>query len=432
MKQKTLRRSVTLSGNGLHTGLPASIVVSPAPEEHGLVFYVRNGGSVAQIPVSLDYVDDCVRATSLSKDGIKIHTVEHLLSACYSLGITNARIECDGCEIPILDGSAKPWVEAFLSVGLETQSAEAACWEITEPISIVKEDRSIMMLPYDGLKITCTSTDDRKTHTQHLSLDIDADGYERELASARTFCTYEDIEPLIQAGKIKGGTLDCAVVIKGDRLLSNEPLRYPDEFVRHKILDILGDLALLGHAVKGHVIAIKTGHALNIALAKAIRAQEEPSLFPLTACDDSAALDIYEILKHLPHRYPFVMVDRVLTLGEDTIVAVKNITMNEPCFTGHFPENPVFPGVLQLEAMAQTAGLLLGSRLGGSEGYKQAFFMSADKVKFRQIVQPGDQLRIEVKLLKIKNNRIGYAEGQCFVKDKVVSSAELMFMMGNR
>lgn len=246
MKQKTLRQSVTLSGNGLHTGLPASMVVSPAPENHGLVFHVRNNGSIVEIPASLDYVDDCVRATSLSKDGVKIHTVEHLLSTCYGLGITNARIECDGCELPILDGSVKPWVEAFLSVGLETQTTEAACWEITEPVTIVQEDRSIMILPYDGLKITCTSTDNRKTHTQHLSLDIDADTYERELAAARTFCTYEDIEPLIQAGKIKGGTLDCAVVIKGDRLLSNEPLRYPDEFVRHKILDILGDLALLG------------------------------------------------------------------------------------------------------------------------------------------------------------------------------------------
>ena len=431
MKQKTLCAPVTLAGKGLHTGNDVCVTVSPAPENHGLMFEIPQDRSTILIPASLEFVGDCVRGTSLCKEDVHLYTVEHLLSACYGLGITNARILCQGNEIPILDGSAKPWMEAFASVGLETQNAETACWEITEPISIVQDDRSILMLPCDTLKITCTSTDDRKTHTQYLSFPIDADRYERELAPARTFCAYEDIEPLLKIGKIKGGTLDCAIVIKKDKLLSNEPLRFPDEFVRHKLLDILGDLALLGHAVKGHVIAMKTGHALNIALAKAIRAQEEQTVLPQVESDATSVLDIRGILQRLPHRYPFVMVDRVLTLQENLLVAIKNITINEPCFTGHFPENPIFPGVLQIEAMAQAAGLLLSLQLSDHGQQKQAFLMSVDKVKFRHIVQPGDQLRMEIKLVKVKNNRIGYAEGQCFVHDQVASSAELMFMMGN-
>ena len=288
-----------------------------------------------------------------------------------------------------------------------------------------------MILPSDDFKITCTSTDDRKTHTQHLSLSIDPETYAQEIAKARTFTPYEDIEPLIKLGKIKGGTLDCAIVIKGDKILSNEPLRYQDEFVRHKILDIIGDLALLGKPIKGHIIAIKTGHALNASLVKELKAQMIQEDLPLPNDEPQAILDIHEILKRLPHRYPFIMVDRVLATNDDTLTAIKNITINEPCFTGHFPENPVFPGVLQIEAMAQAAGLLMSLKMNQNSTQSKVYFMSVDKVKFRRVVQPGDQLRIEIKLLKIKNNRIGYAEGQFFVKDKITSSAELMFMIAN-
>lgn len=254
----------------------------------------------------------------------------------------------------------------------------------------------------------------------------------KRLQRPEQFTTYEDIEPLIKMGKIKGGTLDCAIVIKGDKILSNEPLRYADEFVRHKILDIIGDLALLGMPIKGHVVAIKTGHALNAELVQKITQQAIQEDLTLPADEQPALLNIQEILRRLPHRYPFVMVDRVLSSTEDTLVAIKNITVNEPCFTGHFPENPVFPGVLQIEAMAQAAGLLMSLKLERSENMRKVYFMSVDKVKFRSVVQPGDQLRIEVKLLKIKNNRIGYAEGQCFIKEKVASSAEFMFMIMDR
>lgn len=428
MKQKTLKNSVKIAGRGLHTGQEVSVCIYPAKENHGLVFKLITHQNLC-IPATVQYIDDLVRGTALAKDGIKIYTVEHLISALYGLGVDNALIEVSGNEIPILDGSAKPWVEAFLNAGIENQEAEKVVWEITEPISLTKGDRSIAIFPHDSFKITCTSTDDRKTHTQYLSLEIDPEIYRHEIAKARTFTAYEDIEPLIKMGKIKGGTLDCAIVIKGDKILSNEPLRYTDEFVRHKILDIIGDLALLGNPIKGHIIAVKTGHALNAELTKKLWEQEQQEVIPEHETPTQALLDIHEVLKRLPHRYPFVLVDRVLSATNDMLIAIKNVTINEPCFTGHFPENPVFPGVLQLEAMAQAAGLLMGIALNSSEKTTSAFFMSADKVKFRHIVQPGDSLRIEVKLLKIKNNRIGQAAAECFVGEKLVSSAELMFMI---
>ena len=430
MKQKTLQNSFHVEGKGLHTGANVNVTITPAPENSGIIFHVKQQETTTLIPATIECVDDLIRGTTLSKDGVKIHTVEHLLSALYGLGIDNVIIQVDGLEIPILDGSAKPWVEGFLNVGIKTQSVEKNFLEITDPISIVKDDRSIMIYPCDDFKITCTSTDDRKTHTQYLSLTIDPESYVQEISKARTFTVYEDIEPLIKMGRIKGGTLDCAIVIKGDKILSNEPLRYNDEFVRHKILDIIGDLALLARPIKGHVIAVKTGHALNAKLTQAIIAQTEQENLPIFSNSEPVLLDINTILKRLPHRYPFIMVDRVMSATEDTLTALKNISVNEPCFQGHFPENPIFPGVLQIEAMAQAAGLLMGLNLK-HDTYKHVFFMSADKIKFRSIVSPGDQLRIEVKLLKIKNNRIGYAEGQCFVKDKLASSAELMFMISN-
>ena len=430
MKQKTLQNSFHVEGKGLHTGANVNVTITPAPENSGIIFHVKQQETTTLIPATIECVDDLIRGTTLSKDGVKIHTVEHLLSALYGLGIDNVIIQVEGLEIPILDGSAKPWVEGFLNVGIKTQSVEKNFLEITDPISIVKDDRSIMIYPCDDFKITCTSTDDRKTHTQYLSLTIDSESYVQEISKARTFTVYEDIEPLIKMGRIKGGTLDCAIVIKGDKILSNEPLRYNDEFVRHKILDIIGDLALLARPIKGHIIAVKTGHALNAKLTQAIITQTEQENLPIFSSSEPVLLDINTILKRLPHRYPFIMVDRVMSATEDTLTALKNISVNEPCFQGHFPENPIFPGVLQIEAMAQAAGLLMGLNLK-HDTYKHVFFMSADKIKFRSIVSPGDQLRIEVKLLKIKNNRIGYAEGQCFVKDKLASSAELMFMISN-
>jgi beta-hydroxyacyl-ACP dehydratase FabZ len=260
-----------------------------------------------------------------------------------------------------------------------------------------------------------------------------ADIYMTQIAAARTFTIYEDIEELLKLGKIKGGSLDCAVVIRGDKIISKEGLRFKDEFVRHKILDIIGDITLLGLPLRAHIIATRPGHAINADLTKALaeklaERQKGPKKKPRPAMvmPDETALDIRRILDTLPHRYPFVMIDRVVEfIGEDALVAIKNVSINEPYFQGHFPNNPVMPGVLQLEAMAQAAGILM-LRRGSSEG-KTSLFMSADKVKFRKPVRPGDQLILNAKLTKTRGTKLATAEVTCTVDGQVVSSGELMF-----
>lgn len=432
MQQKTIKSAVQISGKGLHTGEEVSLSLKPAPENTGIVFKRVDLSDHPEVHAFVKNTGDLVRGTTLLSDAVKVHTVEHLLSALFGLGIDNALIELNASEPPILDGSAKAFVALIKEAGIVPQSSSKNYIELIEPISITDGPRSLIALPYEGLRITCTSEDDRRIHTQHLSLSLDPETYENEIASARTFTIYEDIEPLLKMGKIKGGSLESAIVLKGNKILSKEPLRFPDEFVRHKILDIMGDIALLGRPLKAHIIAVKTGHALNVRLAKAICEQVEKEQLlerpDNDAVEEAYAMDIKTVLNTLPHRYPFVLVDRVLSFEEDTLRAIKNVTINEPYFNGHFPENPVMPGVLQLEAMAQAAGILMSKHLPNYTK-THAFFMSADKVKFRQVVEPGDQLIIEVKLLKIKNNRIGIAEGVCKVKDRLVSSAELMFMI---
>jgi UDP-3-O-[3-hydroxymyristoyl] N-acetylglucosamine deacetylase/3-hydroxyacyl-[acyl-carrier-protein] dehydratase len=267
-----------------------------------------------------------------------------------------------------------------------------------------------------------------------LSIDIDPETYVAQIAPARTFTVYEDIEELLKLGKIRGGSLDSAIVIKGDKILSKEPLRFDDEFVRHKILDIIGDLALLGKPIKAHIIAVRPGHSLNADLTKKILNGMEAKGKKLptkkksksVVLPDETELDVRRVLDVLPHRFPFVMIDRVTSIvGDEVLVGVKNVTINEPFFTGHFPGHPVMPGVLQLEAMAQAAGILL-LRKSSAEG-KVAFFMSADKVKFRKPVVPGDQLEITAKLEKVRGNKLATASVECKVDEKVVSSASLMF-----
>ena len=295
----------------------------------------------------------------------------------------------------------------------------------------------MIALPYDGFRITCTSTDERASHVQHLSIELDPETYLSEIAPARTFTLYEDIEELLKLGKIRGGSLDSAIVIKGDKILSKEPLRFEDEFVRHKILDIVGDLSLLGKPLKAHIIAVRPGHSLNAQLTAKLAEllqkgekveEKDPAAKKRKSfvLPDETELDVRRVLDVLPHRFPFVMIDKVSSIeGDEKLVGIKNVTINEPFFTGHFPGHPVMPGVLQLEAMAQAAGMLL-LRRGSAEG-KVAFFMSADKVKFRKPVVPGDQLVITAKLEKVRGNKLATASVECRVADQVVSSANLMF-----
>lgn len=336
-----------------------------------------------------------------------------------------------------MDGSARPYVNLILQGEPVEQDKDREYFQLEAPVSVTRGNSSIIALPSDELKISCTSADDRGIHTQHLSLTIDPEVYMTQIAAARTFTIYEDIEELIKLGKIRGGSLDCAIVIKGDKILSKEPLRFKDEFVRHKILDIIGDILLLGQPLKAHIVATRPGHAINADLTKALYEKllerkkaggkkKEKAAGEKRVLPHETSLEIKRILETLPHRYPFLMIDRVIEfIGEEEMVAIKNVTINEPYFQGHFPGEPVMPGVLQIEAMAQAAGILM-LRKTSSEG-KTAFFMSADKVKFRKAVRPGDQLVINAKLTKNRGNRIGVAECTCTVGGTVVSSGELMF-----
>jgi UDP-3-O-[3-hydroxymyristoyl] N-acetylglucosamine deacetylase/3-hydroxyacyl-[acyl-carrier-protein] dehydratase len=437
MKQRTILREVSLSGNALHTGEAVTLTMKPAPAGHGILFKRMDIAGQPEVKPRVDQITDLVRATTIQSGHAKIILVEHVLSALYGCGIDNVLVEMTASEPPIMDGSAKPFVNLILEAEPVEQEVERQYFVLDQPVSVTRGGSSIIALPSDSLKISCTSADDRGIHTQHLSLTIDPDTYITQVAAARTFTVYEDIEELIKLGKIKGGSLDNAIVIKGDKIISKDPLRFKDEFVRHKILDIIGDLVLLGLPLKAHIIATRPGHAINAELTKALYARMEeikdgarkkPAARPKQVLATETSLDIRRLLDMLPHRYPFVMLDRVVEfVSADELVAIKNVTYNEPYFSGHYPGNPVMPGVLQVEAMAQAAGVLLLRRNTG-EG-KVALLMSADKVKFRKAVRPGDQVVINAKLTRTRGNKIATAEVTCSVDGLVVSSAELMFTL---
>jgi len=434
MKQRTLARAVTVQGTGLHTGESVTLTLKPAPVGHGIVFKRVDLNGQPEIRPRVDLITDLVRNTSLTSGHAKISQVEHVLSALSGCGIDNAIVELNASEPPVLDGSAKPFVNMIIEGDPVEQDKEREYFVLDEAVSVTDGNRSIIALPCDTLRISCTSADDRGVHTQHLSLDIDPDTYMTQIAASRTFTVYEEIEELVKMGKIKGGSLDCAVVIKGDKILSKEPLRFKDEFVRHKILDIIGDIMLLGMPLKAHIIATRPGHNINSQLTRKLTEKLEErkkgpkkKARPTTVLPTETALDIRRILDTVPHRYPFVMIDRVVEfIGNDELVAIKNVTFNEPYFQGHYPGNPVMPGVLQIESMAQAAGILMLRRVGNE--CKTGFFMSCDKVKFRKAVRPGDQLVINAKMTKVRG-KIGVAECNCTVDGMVVSSGEFMFAL---
>jgi UDP-3-O-[3-hydroxymyristoyl] N-acetylglucosamine deacetylase / 3-hydroxyacyl-[acyl-carrier-protein] dehydratase len=437
MKQRTLAREVSIKGSGLHSGDSVTLTMKPAPVDHGVVFKRTDLHGAPELRPRVDQVTNLVRATTIQSGHAKIQTVEHVLSALHGCGLDNVMIEMDASEPPIMDGSARPFVNMILQGEPVEQDKDREYFELDAPVSVTRGNSSVIALPCDEFKISCTSADDRGVHTQHLSLTIDPETYQSQIAAARTFTIYEDIEELLKLGKIRGGSLDSAIVIRGDKIISKEPLRFKDEFVRHKILDIIGDVLLLGMPLKAHIVATRPGHSINAELTKLLfeklaeRKKSGAKKKPVAARSpvilaNETSLDIRRVLDTLPHRYPFVMIDRVLEFkGEDQIVALKNVTFNEPYFSGHFPGNPVMPGVLQLEAMAQAAGILMLRRSGSAS--KAAFFMSADKVKFRKPVRPGDQLVITAKLLKARGNKLATAEVECTVNGQTVSSADLMF-----
>ncbi len=440
MKQRSILREVTAKGKAVHTGEQVTLTIKPAPANHGVVFRRVDLYGKPEVKATIENVSALVRSTTISDGYTKVEMIEHLLSVLNGLGIDNILVEVDGNELPVFDGSAQKYLNLVLQAEVVALDEDREFFVLKEPLSVSEGNRSLVALPYDGFKVTCTSSDRKAVHTQHLSIDIDPDVYSTQIAGARTFTIYEEIEPLLRMGKIKGGSLDCAVVIKGDKILSKEPLRFPDEMVRHKILDIIGDIFLLGKPIKAHVVALLPGHALNAKLTRTIHRKmmeasspqrKKPSASPdrQIVPGDQTELDVRQLLNLLPHRYPFLMVDRVVKIdAENTeLRAIKNITINEPYFSGHYPGRPIMPGVLQIEAMAQAAGILMLIRCGG-EG-KVPLFINCDKVKLRKVVTPGDQLLIEAQITKIRANKIGTARATCKVDGKLVSSAQLMFAL---
>ena len=437
LRQRTITRKVSASGVSLHSGEKVEIAFLPADVDTGIVFRRIDLDSSPELKADYTIISDLLRNTTIGSGYLKVATVEHVLSALRGMGIDNAIVELDGSEPPIFDGSAKRFVEMIHEAEPVEQEKKRKVVQLKETVSIVDGDRSIIATPCDKFKITCTFADAKGNFTQHLSVEIDPDVYEREIAGARTFTFYEDIEELLKKGKIKGGSLDSAIVIKDEKVMSKEPLRYKDELVRHKILDIIGDLSLLGFPLKAHILAIKPGHSINSKLTTRIgELTVKKTSIPIssnvnkeTANTAGYCRNINEVMSMLPHRYPFLMVDRVIEITETSITALKNVTINEPYFSGHFPTKPVMPGVLQVEAMAQAAGLLFLEII--QEAGKLAFFMSCDKVKFRKVVTPGDQLIIKAEMLKTRGGKMGIAKATCSVDGTVVSSAELTFALAD-
>ena len=437
MKQRTISREASLKGRGLHTGQEVHLTLKPAEVDHGLVFRRIDLHGKPEIRSSLDLVSNLVRSTDLKSGNTKIHTVEHVLSSLRGSEVDNVLIEMDASEPPIMDGSAKHYVNLIQKAEPIEQDKDREYFVLDEPVSVTNGNSSIIALPHDGLKITCTSADDRGIHTQHLSIELDPKTYISDIAPARTFTIFEEVEELLKLGMIRGGSLDNAIILKGDKIISKEPLRFDDELVRHKILDIIGDITLLGIPLKGHIVAVRPGHALNHKLVialheryQALKSGKRTSKSKTSAGESvittETELDITRVLDTLPQRYPFLMIDRVVEfIGDKEIRAIKNVSINEPYFQGHFPGRPYMPGVLQLEAMAQASGILMLRKIS-KEG-KLAFFMSADKVKFRKIVSPGDQLEIHAKITRTRGEGLAVAQCSCKVGGEVVSSAQIMF-----
>ncbi len=432
--QHTLASCASLSGSSLHTGEKVTLTVRPAPPGHGRKFRRLDLPEHPVIDASIALVKTVERSTTIGEGSIKVHTVEHILSALAGMGVDNALIEMDANEPPIGDGSAAPYVELIQQAGVVAQDVHRPVFELSEPIHVETPGGSLMtLLPYNGFRISCTNVGPDGRFTQYYSTEITPEIYAREIAPARTFVFYEDVKPLLDKGLIKGGSLENAVVVKGDSLLSREPMRFEDEFVRHKVLDIIGDLALFGRFIKGHIIAVKPGHGPNAELTRAVAKQFAKAMAmvpPAVTPKGGAVMDINDVMKLLPHRYPFLMVDRVVSFGGETqCTGVKSVTINEPFFQGHFPGQPIMPGVLQLEAMAQVGSILMLNKPGNAG--RIGYFMSADAVKFRKPVVPGDTLFIEVELVQQKRN-IAKAKGRCLVNQEVVSEAELMFGLVDR
>jgi UDP-3-O-[3-hydroxymyristoyl] N-acetylglucosamine deacetylase/3-hydroxyacyl-[acyl-carrier-protein] dehydratase len=448
LKQMSLKGSFSLCGKGLHTGLSLTVTFNPAPENTGYKIQRIDLENMPIIDAIAENVIDTKRGTVLGKDDIRVSTVEHGLAALYALGIDNCFIQVNGPEFPILDGSAAMYIQKIQEVGVEELKAPKDWYIIRHKIEIKDGNSCITILPDDDFSLTAMcSFNSRFINSQFATLDKIND-FATEIAPARTFVFVRDIEPLLNANLIKGGDLDNAIVIyeqqttqeRLDQLadmlkvehrnaselgyIQHKPLVWDNECTRHKLLDIIGDMALIGKPIKGRIIATRPGHTINNKFARQMRKEirKHEVQAPIYNPNETPIMDNIRIRELLPHRYPMQLVDKVIALGATSIVGIKNVTSNEPFFVGHFPQEPIMPGVLQIEAMAQCGGLLVLNTVEEPERWS-TYFMKIDDVKFRQKVVPGDTLIFKVDLLAPLRHGISSMKGYVFVGDHVVSEA---------
>ncbi|MFR9620972.1 MAG: bifunctional UDP-3-O-[3-hydroxymyristoyl] N-acetylglucosamine deacetylase/3-hydroxyacyl-ACP dehydratase [Rikenellaceae bacterium] len=453
IKQQTLKSPISFSGKGLHTGVQVTMRVVPAPINTGIVFKRVDLEGEPEIPALSNFVTDTSRGTTIEKGGAKVSTIEHILSALWTLEVDNAFVEIDNCETPIMDGSALEYARAITQVGLEEQSADRLFYEVTEKkvYTIPEKGVVIIIYPDDVFSVSVHVDYNSKVIGNQYATFVPRDNYMEQIAPCRTFCFLHELEPLMNMNLIKGGDLDNAIVVVENELaegqlehlkkifgkddvvisggyINNLELRFANELARHKLLDLLGDFALLGRRIKGRVWATRPGHQANsefmLELSLAVRREGAKPHFKYD-CRKEPIFDVNAIKGLLPHRFPFLLVDRIFHVDDDSIAGIKNVTMNEPFFTGHFPQEPVMPGVLIVEAMAQCSGILVLSRVENPAEYS-TYFMKIDDVKFKRKVVPGDTLQIEIQFIEPIRRGIAVVEGKAYVGETLACEATLM------
>lgn len=461
MKQTTIKKSVSVEGVGLHTGQQVSMTFLPAAENHGIKFQRVDLPGQPIIDADVDNVTDTSRGTTIEQNGGRVATVEHVMAALAGLEIDNCLVQINGGETPIMDGSSRLYISALKEAGTVELDAEREYFTLPQNVFYSEEDRSVEMIamPLDDYRLTVmVDYNSPVLGSQHASI-TSLKEFESEISSCRTFCFLHELELLYNNGLIQGGDLNNAIVIvdrviedheldhlakmfnkpkvevKKEGILNNVDLRFHNEPARHKLLDLIGDLALIGVPIKAQIMAARPGHAANVAFGKKIKALiKKTRAAPKVPKYDTSKPALYnadQIEKMLPHRYPFLLVDKVLEVGQNHVIALKNVTINEPFFQGHFPGNPVMPGVLIIEAMAQSGGILVLSKVEDPENYN-TYFMKIDNAKFKDKVLPGDTLLFRLDLIAPIRRGVCVMKGSAFVGDKLVAEAELMAQVAKK